>query len=67
MGGGFEEADGISILDRDTRAADIEAAQANGLRAISVMTGISPVEELEALRPDVLLRDLRELRLRMVM
>jgi phosphoglycolate phosphatase len=46
---------------------DIEAARANRLRAISVKTGITPVEELEAMRPDVLLRDLRELRLRMVM
>jgi len=46
---------------------DIEAARANRLRAISVKTGITPPEELEQLRPDVLLRDLRELRLRMVM
>uniref|UniRef100_Q028K7 phosphoglycolate phosphatase n=1 Tax=Solibacter usitatus (strain Ellin6076) TaxID=234267 RepID=Q028K7_SOLUE len=45
---------------------DIEAARANGIRAISVKTGISPVGELEALRPDELLRDLRELRLHMV-
>jgi phosphoglycolate phosphatase-like HAD superfamily hydrolase len=45
---------------------DIQAARANGIRAISVKTGISPVEELEALQPDELLRDLRELRLRMV-
>jgi phosphoglycolate phosphatase-like HAD superfamily hydrolase len=45
---------------------DIQAARANGIRAISVKTGISPVAELEALRPDELLRDLRELRLRMV-
>jgi phosphoglycolate phosphatase len=45
---------------------DIEAARANGIRAISVKTGISPVGELEALRPDELLRDLREFRLRMV-
>jgi len=45
---------------------DIEAAKANRLRAISVKTGITPPEELEQLRPDVLLRDLRELRLRMV-
>jgi phosphoglycolate phosphatase len=45
---------------------DIEAARANGIRAISVKTGISPVEELEALQPDELLSDLRELRLRMV-
>lgn len=46
---------------------DIEAARANRLRAISVKTGITPPEDLEVLRPDVLLRDLRELRLRMVM
>jgi len=46
---------------------DIEAARANRLRAISVKTGITPSEELEQLQPDVLLRNLRELRLRMVM
>jgi phosphoglycolate phosphatase-like HAD superfamily hydrolase len=46
---------------------DIEAARANRLRAISVKTGITPPGELEQLQPDVLLRDLRDLRLRMVM
>lgn len=46
--------------------ADILAARANGIRAISVQTGITPVEELAALQPDVFLKDLRELRLRMV-
>lgn len=45
---------------------DIEAARANRMRAISVKTGITPPEDLEQLQPDVLLRDLRELRLRMV-
>jgi phosphoglycolate phosphatase-like HAD superfamily hydrolase len=45
---------------------DIEAARANGLRAISVKTGISPVQDLEKLRPDLLLRNLLDLRLRMV-
>jgi phosphoglycolate phosphatase-like HAD superfamily hydrolase len=45
---------------------DIEAARANGIRAISVQTGITPVADLVAMRPDVLLRDLRDLRLRMV-
>ena len=45
---------------------DIQAARANRIRAISVKTGITPVEELEALQPDLLLRDLRDLRLRMV-
>ena len=46
--------------------ADILAARENGIRAISVQTGITPLEELEALRPDVFLKDLRDLRLRMV-
>jgi phosphoglycolate phosphatase-like HAD superfamily hydrolase len=45
---------------------DIQAARANGIRAISVKTGITPATELEALQPDELLRNLRELRLRMV-
>jgi len=45
---------------------DIEAARANRIRAISVKTGITPVADLEALEPDLLLRDLRELRLAMV-
>ena len=46
--------------------ADIQAARANRIRAISVQTGITPVEELVAETPDILLRDLRALRLRMV-
>jgi phosphoglycolate phosphatase-like HAD superfamily hydrolase len=45
---------------------DIEAARANRIRAISVKTGITPVADLEAMQPDVLLRNLRELRLAMV-
>lgn len=45
---------------------DIQAARANRIRAISVKTGITPAGELEQLQPDLLLRDLRELRLRMV-
>jgi ribonucleotide monophosphatase NagD (HAD superfamily) len=45
---------------------DIEAARANRIRSISVQTGITPVAELEALQPDVFLRDLRELRMKTV-
>ena len=45
---------------------DIIAARENGVRSISVQTGITPVAELEAERPDVFLKDLRALRLRMV-
>jgi phosphoglycolate phosphatase-like HAD superfamily hydrolase len=45
---------------------DIIAAREAGIRSISVRTGISPVEELTAERPDISLPDLRHLRLRMV-
>ena len=47
--------------------ADILAAHANGIRAIAVATGLTPAEELKAHQPDILLQDLRELRLRMVL
>ena len=54
----------ISLIGDAT--SDIIAAHTNGIRAISVQTGITPVEELVRQGPDVLLRDLRHLRLRMV-
>lgn len=38
---------------------DILAAQANGVRAVAVATGLSGMEELAALGPDFLLEDLR--------
>jgi phosphoglycolate phosphatase len=46
--------------------ADIAAARENGIRAIAVQTGVTPAEDLMACKPDVLLRDLRSLRLRML-
>jgi phosphoglycolate phosphatase len=46
--------------------ADVIAAKANGIRSIAVGTGITAIEELRAQHPDILLRSLRELRLRMV-
>ena len=46
--------------------ADIEAAQHNGIRSIAVATGITPTVELAAARPDILLKNLRHLRLKMV-
>jgi phosphoglycolate phosphatase-like HAD superfamily hydrolase len=46
--------------------ADILAARANGIRAIAVATGLTAAEELQRHQPDILLKDLRELRLRMV-
>jgi phosphoglycolate phosphatase-like HAD superfamily hydrolase len=45
---------------------DILAARANGIRSISVSTGITPLPELVALQPDILLTNLRDLRLPMV-
>jgi phosphoglycolate phosphatase len=45
---------------------DILAARANRIRSISVKTGITPPAELQALQPDVLLPNLRQLRLTMV-
>jgi len=47
------------VIERDA-PQDIQAARANRIRAISVNTGITPIEELETLQPDRLLRDLRE-------
>jgi phosphoglycolate phosphatase-like HAD superfamily hydrolase len=45
---------------------DILAARANRIRSISVNTGITPLADLQALQPDVLLPNLRQLRLSMV-
>ncbi len=46
--------------------SDILAARANGIRSIAVHTGISTREELSALQPDMLLEDLRALRIEML-
>ena len=69
----IREARSRGWIERDTPVSligdapqDIQAARANRIRAISVKTGITPVEQLETLQPDLLLRDLRELRLHMV-
>jgi phosphoglycolate phosphatase-like HAD superfamily hydrolase len=43
--------------------SDILAARANGIRSIAVHTGISTREELAALEPDLLLEDLRALKI----
>ncbi len=42
---------------------DIAAARANGLRCVAVGTGVVPLDELAQHRPDVLVQDLRELKL----
>lgn len=54
------EADSAISLIGDARQ-DVEAARENGIRAIAVRTGITPAEELEAARPDVLIDDLTSL------
>jgi phosphoglycolate phosphatase-like HAD superfamily hydrolase len=43
--------------------ADVEAAKTNGIQAVAVATGLSSLEELSGASPDVLLPDLRSLRL----
>lgn len=60
----IERGAAVSLIGDAT--SDILAAKANGIRSISVGTGITPKEELVALQPDHLLRNLRELRLGMV-
>jgi phosphoglycolate phosphatase-like HAD superfamily hydrolase len=45
---------------------DILAARANGVRSLAVATGLSPAGELRAFVPDRLLRDLRSLRVEML-
>ena len=46
--------------------ADVLAARSNRIRAIAVATGLTSVAELQAEGPDILLPDLRALRLKMV-
>ena len=46
--------------------SDVIAARANRIRSIAVLTGITPPAELRAEKPDFLLANLRQLRLRMV-
>jgi phosphoglycolate phosphatase len=47
--------------------ADIIAAKANGIRSISVCTGLTSKEELEAHSPDIVLEDLRLLSAEMLL
>jgi phosphoglycolate phosphatase-like HAD superfamily hydrolase len=54
----------ISLIGDAT--SDVIAARANGIRAIAVQTGLTPAEDLLREGPHILLKDLRELRLRMV-
>jgi phosphoglycolate phosphatase-like HAD superfamily hydrolase len=62
--GWIEASTPISLIGDAT--SDIIAAQTNRICSISVETGITPREDLIALKPDFLVRDLRKLRLRML-
>jgi phosphoglycolate phosphatase-like HAD superfamily hydrolase len=46
---------------------DVEAAKLNGIRSIAVATGLCPAQELSSCCPDLLLPDLRALRLNMLL
>lgn len=46
---------------------DVEAARKNGIRSIAVATGVVAAEELATCAPDLLLSDLRSLRLTMLL
>lgn len=46
---------------------DIRAARANNVRSVAVATGLSPIDELAAHNPDLLLPDLRELNLEILL
>jgi phosphoglycolate phosphatase len=61
-------------LYRDSRISligdhpnDVEAAKINGIRSIAVATGVCAREDLCSSRPDLLLPDLRALRLEMLL
>jgi phosphoglycolate phosphatase len=69
----IEHARGLGWIDGNARISligdapsDIVAARANGIQAIAVHTGISTREELATLEPDLLLEDLRGLRIGML-
>jgi phosphoglycolate phosphatase len=49
----------ISLIGDHTN--DVEAAKRNGFQAIAVATGITPIEELQASEPDILVQDLTRL------
>ncbi len=60
-------AEGVPVSLIGDAPADVEAARANGVRAIAVATGVTPASELAAHKPDLLLEDLRSLRAEMLL
>lgn len=64
----IERARAEGLIGTDSRISligdarqDVEAAKENGIRSIAVRTGITPLEELEAAVPDVMIEDLTHL------
>jgi phosphoglycolate phosphatase-like HAD superfamily hydrolase len=57
FGPAVEPADLVIVGDSEH---DVLCARASGARAVAVATGWTPIEELRALRPDVLLSDLAD-------
>ena len=58
----------LNLVTRDCRITligdhmnDVEAAKRNGFQSVAVATGLTSAEELRALEPDYLVRDLTEL------
>lgn len=49
----------ISLIGDHTN--DVIAAKANGFQAVAVATGLTPIEELQASSPDILVRNIAEL------
>jgi phosphoglycolate phosphatase-like HAD superfamily hydrolase len=69
----IERARNEGLIDGDSpislvgdAAQDIQAARENGIRAIAVRTGITPLEDLQAAAPDLLLEDLTRLDLELL-
>jgi phosphoglycolate phosphatase len=57
--GAIDKTDLVALIG--DAPSDILAAKENGIRSISVATGISTRDELEMFQPDVLIDDLRQL------
>lgn len=53
--------DGALVSLIGDAAQDVQAARENGIRAIAVRTGVTPLEELQNAGPDLLLEDLTHL------
>jgi len=52
---------GAAVTLVGDHANDVLAAKANGFRAVAVATGLTPLEELAAQQPDIVVRDLKQL------